>query len=126
MLNSKKIITTVLLGCSIIGISNPAFAADYMIAETPITPMIENGTSGIQPRSSSYKITGNYVSLRASASLSGDVVAYLMKGDIVADLKETKYSDGHLWVMIQCVNCSNSILNGTPGWIASDYLSLIG
>lgn len=27
---------------------------------------------------------------------------------------------------IQCVNCSNPILNGTPAWIASNYLHEIG
>lgn len=107
-------------------LTTPVFAADVTIVPTPNLITTETTNMTVQPRSTSYEVTGNYVSFRAQPSLSGDVVAYLMKGDIVADLKDSVYADGHTWINVQCVNCSESILNGTPGWVASDYLNIIG
>ena len=120
---TKKIVATVLATGMLMSAGIPAFAAEVPCETTSNTPTAK---SEIVMRSISYEITGNNVRLRATPSLSGDVIDYLYKGDIVVDLKNTVYADGHTWVRVQCVNCRNAYLNGTPAWVASDYLRQVG
>ncbi len=120
----KKIIATVLTAAMAMSIGMPVFAANTLSVVND-SDNAAYAARSIQ-RSTSYEITANNVCLRATPSLSGDVVAYLQKGDIVVDLKETVYADGYTWVSVQCVNCSNPVLNGTPAWVASNYLREIG
>lgn len=123
-MNTKKITAFLATIALTVSIGGPAIAADTIPEENASSDTLYAARSVY--RSTSYEITTNNVRLRATPSLSGDTVAYLQKGDIVVDLKESVYADGYTWVHIQCVNCSNSVLNGTPAWVASNYLREIG
>ena len=127
MINTKKLTATALLGCSIMSIGVPAFAADTDIPVVKNVTAITETASVIQPRAASFEVTGDYVRLRKNPNTSSATIGYLMKGDLIAVNGEAAanpvYADGHYWVPAQVTVGS---LAGNSGWIAMDYLVQIG
>lgn len=124
-MKTKKVVATVLLGCSVMGVGMPAFAADAAIPEMKNTVSITANDSVVQPRAASYEITGDYVRLRTGAGLNSSVVGYLMKGDLVhaGHGVDPVYADGYYWLP---VGVNTGDLQGKSGWVATKYLYEIG
>ena len=125
MINAKKTIATLLVGCSVLGAGMPAFAADTTMPEVKDAAAITENVASIQPRAASYEITGNSVRLRTSPSLSSSTKGYLAKGDLVAvgHGEEAVYADGYYWLPVQVTTGS---LKGSTGWVATTYMTEIG
>ena len=114
----KKMVAFLATTALTVSVGIPAFAADGVKDASNNAAYTERSVQ----RSISYEVTTNGVRLRATPSLSGGIIANLQKGDIVVDLKNSVYADGYTWMCVQCVNCADSSLNGTPAWVASIYL----
>lgn len=115
-MNLKKHAITAVAAVSVLSACVvPAFAADTVKLQS--NPSAESSTYSLYTYR--YTVTANGVRVRKAPGLDGRVLGYLNKGDIVYDTGRVQNADGYEWIQVRC----GGSLEGTIGWIASDYLS---
>lgn len=79
-------------------------------------------SNGIVPFSATYEVTSAGLKIRKKPGLSGKVVGYLRKGDLVSEDGDTakRIKDGVTWISVKCQS------DGLSGWVSKKYLNLIG
>ena len=79
-------------------------------------------SNGIVPFSVTYEVTSAGLKIRKKPGLSGKVVGYLRKGDLVSGAGDTaeRVKDGVTWISV--IRQSD----GLSGWVSKKYLNLIG
>ena len=79
-------------------------------------------SNGIVPFSVTYEVTSAGLKIRKKPGLSGKVVGYLRKGDLVSGAGDTaeRVKDGVTWISV--IRQSD----GLSGWVSKKYLNPCG
>ena len=79
-------------------------------------------SNGIVPFSYTYEVTSAGLKLRNKPCLSGKVVGYLRKGDLVSEDGDTakRVKDGVTWISVTRQS------DGLRGWVSKKYLNPYG
>lgn len=113
----KKILFPIVSSIIILSASVPVLADVYK--DDVINTYSTENSDKSSIRTTTYEVIGNNVRFRETASLSGNVIGYLNKGDLVnAGYYEgwKVEADGYTW--IHCY----SYKYGLNGWVVEDYL----
>ena len=109
----KKFIGLMTLSLLVLSTTVPVKAAEV----TNLTN--EVGISYQRRTSDTGKITGSDVRLRASAGLSGTILALLQKGELLEIGSSTQIKDGYTWLSVIVIS------TGQSGWVASNYVEIL-
>lgn len=117
----KKTIVTVLTCVSAICINFSAVPTKANVVKHYIVNF-DSFTDGIVPFSITYEVTSAGLKIRKKPGLSGNVIGYLKKGDLVTGIGdlEGKVKDGVTWIEISRQS------DGVSGWVSKKYLNPCG
>ncbi len=109
----KRIIGMITLSLLVISTTLPvkAAAVTNVAKEVYVTQQLRSADTG--------KITASDVRLRATAGLSGTIIALLQKGELLEVGDVTVNKDGYTWYAVKVIS------TGKSGYVASNYVEII-
>ena len=113
----KKILFPIVSSIIILSASVPVLADVYK--DDVINTYSTENSDKPSIRTTTYEVIGNNVRFRETPSLSGNVIGYLNKGDLVTGGSYEGWeveADGYTWV--HCFSYKYEL----NGWVSKDYL----